>query len=238
MKETSKKALSLAVTNINCIIETIPTNSITETNQLMYAAAMIVTNDLGIKISKNAKTKQNKQPAWKMRLEQQVLKMRNDISCLETMKKGILKNTASKTSLIKKYLLNGSKTIAEVSEELKQRVIATTKKVERFEARIKQYRQNRIFRINQRRFYQDLEEGLTKSNIMPDREETTKFWKNIWKNPKNHNSKAAWISAAEKQLHSPKMAELVITTQMIKKQVKKVKNWSAPGRDELHGYWL
>ena len=34
------------------------------------------------------------------------------------------------------------------------------------------------------------------------------------------------------------MAEFIITTQMIKKQVKKVKNWLVPGKDELHGYWL
>ena len=34
------------------------------------------------------------------------------------------------------------------------------------------------------------------------------------------------------------MDDIVITTEMIKRQVKAVKNWSAPGPDELHRFWL
>ena len=25
---------------------------------------------------------------------------------------------------------------------------------------------------------------------------------------------------------------------MVRKQAKKIKNWTAPGKDEVHGYWL
>ena len=34
------------------------------------------------------------------------------------------------------------------------------------------------------------------------------------------------------------MDDIVITTEMIKRQVKVVKNWSASSPDELHGSWL
>ena len=34
------------------------------------------------------------------------------------------------------------------------------------------------------------------------------------------------------------MKELVITTKMVEKRARKIKNWSAPGEDELHGFWL
>ena len=63
-------------------------------------------------------------------------------------------------------------------KELKQRVLATVKKNERDEARIKQYRQNRQFNTNQRRFYQSLEDDNNTTKV-PDKEETTKFWQNI-----------------------------------------------------------
>ena len=34
------------------------------------------------------------------------------------------------------------------------------------------------------------------------------------------------------------MEDFEITTDMVKHQVKKIKNWTAPEKDEVHGYWL
>ena len=34
------------------------------------------------------------------------------------------------------------------------------------------------------------------------------------------------------------MDDLTITADVIKRQAKKVKNWAAPGKDEVYGYWL
>ena len=34
------------------------------------------------------------------------------------------------------------------------------------------------------------------------------------------------------------MAEITITLELFSKQAKKLKNWSAPGKDEVHGYWI
>ena len=34
------------------------------------------------------------------------------------------------------------------------------------------------------------------------------------------------------------MEDFEITADMIKHQVKKIKNWTASGKDEVHGYWL
>ena len=82
----------------------------------------------------------------------------------------MLRNAKTKQWLIKKYRLE-TKTIAEVIEELKQRVLATAKKIERYEARIKQYRQNRQFNTNQRRFYQSLDDDNNTTEV-PDKEET------------------------------------------------------------------
>ena len=84
-------------------------------------------------------------------------------------------------------------------EELKQRVLATDKKIERYEARIKQYRQNRQFNTNQRRLYQSLDDDNNTTEV-PDKEEITKFWQNIWENPKDHNTNAAWISSTKSEL--------------------------------------
>ena len=34
------------------------------------------------------------------------------------------------------------------------------------------------------------------------------------------------------------MEDIVITEEMVKKQAKKIKNWTAPRKDEVHGFWI
>ena len=56
--------------------------------------------------------------------------MRNEISCLEHLKIGMLRNTKVRERLIKKYHLE-VKTIAEIVETFKQGDTSTTKKIKR-----------------------------------------------------------------------------------------------------------
>ena len=163
--------------------------------------------------------------------------MRNEISCLKHLKIGTLRNTKVRERLIKKYHLE-VKTIAEIVETLKQRITSTIKKIKRYETRCQQFRQNRQFNSNQRRFYQNLVEGNNYSTEIPDKEEISKFWKNFWENPKQHNTKANWIESTLSILNKQPMEDFEIIADMVKHQVKKIKNWTAPGKDEVHGYWL
>ena len=78
------------------------------------------------------------------RLENKVTYMRNEISCLEHLKIGTLRNTKVRGKLLKQYHLE-VKTIAEIVEMLKQRVTPITKKIERHEDRCQLFRQNRQF---------------------------------------------------------------------------------------------
>ena len=236
LKDAPKRDLAQIVQDINEVLTTIRTTSIGETNNLIYNTALLVTEELGYDVKRKEKTSKHS-PKWKVRLENKVACMRNEISCLEHLKARTLRNNKARERLIKKYDLE-TKTIAEVAETLKQRVTSTTKKIERYEARCQQFRQNRQFNTNQRRFYQNLEEGDNYSAEMPDKEDTTKFWKNIWENPKEHNTKAKWIESAQSVLNKHSMEDFEITTDMVKKQAKKIKNWTAPGKDEVHGYWL
>ena len=146
-------------------------------------------------------------------------------------------NTKAREKLIKKYHLEVN-TIAEIVEMFKQRFTLTTKKIERYGARCQQFRQNRQFNLNQRRLLQNLEEGNNYSTEIPDKEETPKFWKKIWENPKEHNTKANWIESTQLVLNKNLMEDFKITTEIVNHQVKKIKNWTASGKDEVHGYRL
>ena len=73
---------------------------------------------------------------------------------------------------------------------------------------------------------------------MPDKDDVTQFWRNIWDYPKEHNHNAQWIQNAQKELGRNTMEDIVITEEMVKKQAKKMKNWTAPRKDEKHGFWI
>ena len=58
------------------------THSVTKTNELFYAGAVVVTNRLGVKIDKVA---WRKEPMWK-RLQNKIKELRKDLSQLEASK--------------------------------------------------------------------------------------------------------------------------------------------------------
>ena len=55
-------------------------HSITKTNELFYAGAVVVTNRLGVKIDKVAG---RKEPMWKRRLQNKIKELRKEVSQLE-----------------------------------------------------------------------------------------------------------------------------------------------------------
>ena len=60
----------------------------------------------------------------------------------------------------------------------------------------------------------------------------------LWDYPKEHNHNAQWIQNTQKELGWNAMEDIVITEEMVKKQAKKMKNWAAPGKDEVRGFWI
>ena len=89
LKNVNRKKLAENVQMINELLQYLPTDTITETNTLMYAAAKTTTELMGQKPKSNA-ARTRKEPAWKMRLTKKLTKLRKDLSLLADMKKGKL----------------------------------------------------------------------------------------------------------------------------------------------------
>ena len=81
--------------------------------------------------------------------------------------------------LYEKYRVK-KKGLKTVIEELKQRMLAKSTKVKRYEQRIEQFRQNRVFDLKQKKIYTELNRNGIRSNDAPNVEECTRFWNNIW----------------------------------------------------------
>ena len=95
-------------------------------------------------------------------------------------------------SIYEKYRVK-RKGLKTVIEELKQRMLAKSAKVKRYEQRIEQFRQNRIFDRDQKKIYAELNRNGIRSNDVSNAEKYTMFWSDIWGVRKEHNREAEWL---------------------------------------------
>ena len=139
--------------------------------------------------------------------------------------------------LLEKFRIR-QKALGTVLEELKQRVLATTAKIERYNERIKQYKQNRLFTIDQKKLFAELNWKTNESSGIPDADQSRLFWRGIRSESKEHDRNAKWLKKLKVENNYERQEYLVITKGMVSKQSRKIPNWKAPERDGVQGFWI
>ena len=125
---------------INHILFYIPTNNITELNELIYAGEKFVCENIGIP---SKRTKKQQKPGWEIKLESQKKKKRKQA---RMMKRG------AEIIWGKKEQTTWGKITVQL-EEIDQKILAKEGRLKRYPQRVKEYRQNRTFQNNERNFY-------------------------------------------------------------------------------------
>ncbi|XP_047475423.1 uncharacterized protein LOC125029527 [Penaeus chinensis] len=88
------------------------------------------------------------------------------------------------------------------------------------------------------RFYQELDGRSCDENVIPDKEETREFWSGIWEKDVRHNESADWIQVVAEEMQGNRQQDIQITATKVRKRIRKIANWKAPGPDGVHGYWI
>ena len=75
--------------------------------------------------------------------------------------------------------------------------------------------------------------------MVPDAEESTRFWSNIWGKLVKREENPEWLRNVEEELTGLGVQDNIhIEATKLKKQVKKMPNWKSPGHDGVQGYWI
>ena len=123
-------------------------------------------------------------------------------------------------------------------EEINQKVMSKEGRLKRYRQRVKQYRQNRTFQNNERKFYQQLGGSDMKTYQQPDIKETERFLTKIWQ-PKKHNEDAEWINNITRELEGLKEgSKMEIHVDLLKTTLKRISNWKTLGHDGIHSFWF
>ena len=237
LKKVNNKQLKKEVDLINRILGNVTTDTVTDTNKLLYSAAYLVTERLG-KMKKAYQQKRRKEPWWKRRIGRNINEWRKDLGRLEARRKGQFEFEGREMERMNRKYDLGNRGNIGVIEMLKQKIHSGATKVRRFDERNMQYHQNSLFATNQKQLYKELR-GDESVNEKPDAGEATVFWSNIWSNPGTHNIEARWISKVKESLQNVRQQQnIAISIKSVKNGIKRMTNWKAPGPDGVQGYWF
>ena len=138
LRGVEKGRLQSAVRKVDMLLGKMKTNNITDTNNLIYAGAVLVRELLGLKKpNRNAR----REPWWKRRLAGRVKEMNKDLCRVNMLIEKKKIKHKHRSCLQNKYKIT-QKGLATVKEEILQRIKATTGKIKRYNDRINQYQQN------------------------------------------------------------------------------------------------
>ena len=153
LRNVEGKQLNSKSDEVNRVLYII-TQNITPTSRLLKAVGYVVAKKLTFK----SKPAIPEEPRWKKRIKDNINSMRKDLSRLDRWSKDELHNEGTKIQLGNRYKIK-DKGLIVVTEELKQRMVATSSKLRKYEARAEQYVQRRMFQTNQGKLFERLEKG-------------------------------------------------------------------------------
>ena len=139
------RILRAETNKVNQVLAYTSTNNITDLNEVIYRRAKLVCEKIGIS---SKSTKEKLKPGWEFQLETQIKNLRKTAKMIKQMEDaGIIKNKNEKTKREK---------LAIQLEEINQKILAKEGRLKRYRQRVKQYRQNRTFQNNERKFNQQM----------------------------------------------------------------------------------
>ena len=195
LRYNDRKKVKAVTVKVMKVIALIRTESITETNIVLRAAGNVVPEMAG---HKTMNPKENRTPHWRRRILEKQKALRKNLGQLNRMKRNELQNGGTKSKLERKYRIE-EKGIVVFHEEVQQRLVAIRAKLERYDNRTKQCRQNCLFESNQKKLFHKLD-IVERETVVPDTEESTRLWSNIWDKPVKYKENLEWLRNVEEEL--------------------------------------
>ena len=176
---------------------------------MQYTAALLITNKITPPKSATYRKPKARPPAWQQRLQRQIDQLKVDISIITEYTDG---HTTHKTrrklkTILKKHKITADKQLIACKEDLKQTLQAKAQRLRRYNKRSEQYKQNKMFREDSKRFYRELGKKTIQTEKPPDIREVKKIWQKILEQEVKHNQDAQWIKDQEEELQQTNQIE-------------------------------
>ena len=164
---------------------------LTTINQMQYTAALLITNKITPPKPATKRKPRGRPPAWQQRLQKQIDQLRGDIYIITEYTKRNATNRIRRKlkTILKKHKITADEQLIACKEDLKQALQAKAQRIRRY-TKSEQYKQNKMFREDSKRFYRELGKKTIQIEKPPDIGEVKTFWQNILKQEVKHNEDA------------------------------------------------
>jgi hypothetical protein len=150
--------------------------NITELNNLIYAAAMVITEEINGIGEYKLQTQRSKTPPWFRRIQGSINDIRQELSVLVEIQRDNRKEmNIKRTRLFKKYNIEKKESFDQIIEKFKQKVPMKMQRLSRYRKIYNQYYQNKLFRTDCKKFYDRVQQTYPNVKKAPDKEEVDKF---------------------------------------------------------------
>ena len=191
MKERKKlfklkndKKLKRVVETLDKIIEETSADNmdLTTINQMQYTAALLITSKITPPKPATNRKPRGRPQAWQQRLQKQIDQLRGDISIITEYTSG---NTTNKIrrklkTILKEHKITADEQLIACKGDLKQALQAKAQRIRRYTKRSQQFKQNKMFREDSKRFYRELGKKTIQIEKPPDigevRSSGTTYW--------------------------------------------------------------
>ena len=169
---------------------------------MQYTAALLITNKITPPKPATIRKPRGGPSSWQQRLQKYIDQLRGDISIITeyTNGKTINKIRRKLKTILKRHKVTADEQLIACKEDLKQALQAKAQRIRRYTKRSEQYKQNKMFREDSKRFYRELGKETFQIEKPPDIGEIKKFWQNILEQEVKHNEDAQWIKDQEEEL--------------------------------------
>ena len=237
------KKLKRVVKILDKIIEETSTDNmdLTTTNQMQYTAVLLITNKITPPKPTTNRKPRGGPPAWQQRLQKQIDQLRGDISIITEYTNGNNTNKIRRKlkTILKKHKITPDEQLMACKEDLKQALQAKAQRLRRYTKRSEQYKQNKMFGEDSKRFYRELGKKTFQIEKPPDIGEVKKFWQKILEQEVKHKEDAQWIKEQEEELQQINQMEWKdLTVAELRVNMTRAANWKSPGPDRLPNFWI
>ena len=240
MRAAERKRVRVEVELVDGVIHNLvrPGMNVSEINRLLYAAGVVVAKRLGMKFGNGKKVEKGK-PRWQRRIEGNIERWRKDLARVEEIRRGSKVRDKVRSDLEKRYRMMERGALA-VSSFLKNKIHAGSTKIRWYVEKRVARRQNNLFQNNQSQLYKELGGNANgRTNEAPDATESREFWRNIWAVETEHDRDASWLEGTRKEfVNVQAQDDVVIGIEDVRKGIRRMANWKAPGPDGVRGFWF
>ena len=127
--------------------------NVMDLNHLIYAAATVITEEINGRKQYKLQTQILHTPPWIRRIQNTINNMRKELSQLVEIQRDNRKTmNKNKAKLFKKYNIETREGLAQLTEELKQKISAKTQRLAGYKNRQDQYYHNKLFKTDCKNF--------------------------------------------------------------------------------------